>query len=77
MKERVLAGWNRWRRVICDRTITARVKGVRYKRLLRTAMLYGLLVVALTKGQEVELEVAALKMLRLPLGVTKSGRIRN
>ena len=40
-------------------------------------MLYGLETVALTKRQEVEMEVAELKMLRFSLGVTRMDRIRN
>lgn len=37
--------------------------------------MYGLLMVA--KSQEAELKVAELKMLRLSLGVTRMGKIRN
>ncbi len=44
--------------VICDRRIPARVKGKVYKTLVKPAMLHGLKVVALTKRQEKELEVA-------------------
>ncbi|KAI5608705.1 janus kinase and microtubule-interacting protein 3, partial [Silurus asotus] len=40
-------------------------------------MLYGLETVALSKRQEVELEVAELKMLMFSLGVTSMDRIRN
>ncbi|KAF7688951.1 hypothetical protein HF521_013758, partial [Silurus meridionalis] len=40
-------------------------------------MLYGLETVALSKRQEVELEVAELKILRCSLGVAKMNRIRN
>ena len=66
VKKRVQAGWSGWRRVsgvICDRRVSARVKGKVYKTVVRRAMLYGLESVALTKRQEVELEVAELKML--------------
>ncbi len=44
--------------MICDRRVPARVKGKVYKTLVRSAMLYGLKAVALTKRQEKELEVA-------------------
>ena len=45
-----------------------------YKVAVRPAMLYGLETVALTKRQEVEMEVAELKMLRFSLGEwTRSG----
>ena len=45
VKKRVQAGWNGWRRiseVICDKRISARVKGRVYKVTVGTAMLYGL-----------------------------------
>ena len=78
--KRVQAGWNSWRRmsgVICDRRVPARVKGKVYRVAVRPAMLYGLETVALTKRQEVEMEVAELKMLRFSLGVTRMDKIRN
>ena len=58
VKKRVQAGWNGWRRmsgVICDRRVSARVKGKVYKVAVRSAMSYGLETVALTKGQEAEM----------------------
>ena len=83
-------GWNDWRRmpdVICDRRVPARVKGKVYKVAVRPAMLYVLEMVALTKKQEAEMEVAELKtsaipsiiikMLRFSLGVTIMDKIRN
>ena len=80
VKKRVQAGWNGWRRmsgVICDRRVPARVNGKVYKVAVRPAMLYGLETVSLTKRQEVEMEVAELKMLRFSLGVTGMDKIRN
>ena len=77
---RVQAGCNGWRRisgVICDRSVQARVKGKVYKVAVRPAMVYGLETVALTKRQEAEMEVAELKMLRFPLGVTIMYKIKN
>ena len=44
---------------------------------VRSAKLYGLETVALTKRQEAEMEVAELKMLRDSLGVTRMDKIRN
>lgn len=61
VKKRVQAGWKRMRRVsgvICDRKITARLKGKIYKTIVRPAMMYRLETVAMTKRQEAELEVA-------------------
>ncbi|KAF7686902.1 hypothetical protein C0J45_22503, partial [Silurus meridionalis] len=81
VKKRVQTGWSGWRRVIagviCDRRVSARVKGKVYRTVVRPAMLYGLETVALSKRQEVEQEVAVLKMLRFSLGVTRMDRIKN
>ncbi|KAK3535459.1 hypothetical protein QTP70_016880, partial [Hemibagrus guttatus] len=80
VKKRVQAGWNGWRKVsgvLCDRKISARIKGKVYRTVVRQAMLYGLETVSLKKRQESELEVAELKMLRFSLGVTRLDRIRN
>ncbi|KAK3514739.1 hypothetical protein QTP70_029689 [Hemibagrus guttatus] len=80
VKKRVQAGWNGWRKVwgvLCDRKISARIKGKVYRSVVRPAMLYGLETVSLRKRQESELEVAELKMLRFSLGVTRLDRIRN
>ncbi|KAK3551088.1 hypothetical protein QTP70_012181 [Hemibagrus guttatus] len=68
VKKRVQAGWNGWRKVwgvLCERKISARIKGKVYRTVVRLAMLYGLETVSLRKRQESELEVAELKMLRL------------
>ncbi|KAK3566596.1 hypothetical protein QTP86_001080 [Hemibagrus guttatus] len=80
VKKRVQAGWNQWRKVsgvLCDRKLSARIKGKVYRTVVRPAMLYGLETVSLRKRQESELEVAELKMLRFSLGVTRLDRIRN
>ncbi|KAI5625322.1 hypothetical protein C0J50_15181 [Silurus asotus] len=80
VKKRVQAGWSEWRRVtgvICDSRVSAKLKGKVYRTVVRPAMLYGLETVALSKRQEVELEVAELKMLRFSLGVTRMNKIRN
>ncbi|KAK3521020.1 hypothetical protein QTP86_018665, partial [Hemibagrus guttatus] len=66
VKKRVQAGWNGWRKVwgvLCDRKISARIKGKVYRTVVRPALLYGLETVSLRKRQESELEVAELKML--------------
>ncbi|KAK3568306.1 hypothetical protein QTP86_003534 [Hemibagrus guttatus] len=75
VKKRVQAGWNGWRKVsgvLCDRKISARIKGKVYRTVVRAAMLYGLETVSLRKRQESELEVAELKMLRFKAHVTSS-----
>ncbi|KAK3557572.1 hypothetical protein QTP70_030500 [Hemibagrus guttatus] len=69
VKKRVQAGWNGWRKVsgvLCDRKISARIKGKVYRTVVRPAMLYDLETVSLRKRQESELEVAELKMLSEP-----------
>lgn len=80
VKKRVQAGWNGWRKVsgvMCDRRVSAKMKGKMYKSVVRPAMLFGLETVSLRKRQEAELEVAEMKMLRFSLGVTRMDRIRN
>ena len=79
-KKRVQAGWNGWRRVsgvICDKRLPARVKGKLYSSVVRSAMVYGLETVAVTKKQVEEMEVAEMKMLRFAMGVTRKDKIRN
>ncbi|KAK3544481.1 hypothetical protein QTP86_013141 [Hemibagrus guttatus] len=74
VKKRVQAGWNGWKKVsgvLCDRKISARIKGKVYRTVVRSAMLYGLQTVSLRKRQESELEVAELKMLRFSLGLSE------
>ena len=80
VKKRVQAGWNGWRRVsgvICDKRLPARVKGKVYSSVVRPAMVYGLETVAVTKKQVEEMEVAAMKMLRFAMGMTRKDKIRN
>ena len=80
VKKRVLAGWNRWRRVsriICNRRLPARVKGKVYSSVVRPAMMYGLETVAVTKKQVEEMEVTEMKTLRFAMGVTRKDKIRN
>ena len=80
VKRRVQAGWNGWRRVsgvICDRRLLARVKGKVYSLVVRSAMVYGLDTVAVTKKQVKEMEVTEMKMLRFAMRVTRKDKIRN
>jgi len=80
IKKRIQAGWHSWRRMsslLCDRRVSARLKGKLHRTVVRPAMMYGLETVAMTKRQEAELEVAEMKMLRFELGVTRMDMIRN
>ena len=70
IKKRVQAEWNGWRRVsgvICDRRLPARVKEKVHSSMVRPAMVYGLKMVAVTKKQVEEMEVAEMKMLRFAM----------
>ena len=80
VKKSVQAGWSRWRSVsgvICDRRLPARVKGKVYSSVVRSAMVYGLETMAVTKKQVEEMEVAEMKMLKFAMGVTRKDKIRN
>ena len=80
VKRRVQAGWTGWRKmsgILCDRKVSARLKGKVYNTAVRPAMLYSMETVALTKRQEATLEVAELRMLRFAMGVTRLDKIRN
>ena len=80
VKKRVQPGWNKWRKVsgvICDKRLPARVKGKVYSSVVRPAMVYGLEIVAVTKKQVEEMEVAEMKMLRFAMGVMRKDKIRN
>ena len=80
VKNRVQAGWNRWKKVsgvICDRRLPARVKGKGYSSVVRPAMVYRLETVVVTKKQVKEMKVAEMKMLRFAMGVMRKDKIRN
>ena len=80
VKKRVQAEWNGWRKisgVICDKRLPVRVKGKVYGSVVRTTIMYGLEMVAVTKKQVEEMEVAEMKMLRFAMGVTRKDKIRN
>ena len=79
IKSRVQAGWNGWTKVlgvICDRMLPATVKGKVYSLVVRTAMVYKLETMAVTKKQVKEMEVAEMKMLRFSTGVTRKDNTR-
>ena len=62
---------------MCDKRISAKMKGRVYKTAVRPAMLFELEAAPLTKRQEKELEVAELEMSRFSLGVSRLHRIKN
>ena len=76
----VQARWQSWRRtsgVLCERKLSARLKGKMCKSVVRPAMLYGMKTVAVTARLEKNMEAAELKMVRWALGVTLKDRVRN
>ena len=80
VKKRIQAGWNGWRKVsglICDRRLSARVKGKVYSSVVRPIMVYGLKTVAVIKKQIEEMEIAEMKILRFSVGVTRKDKIGN
>ena len=67
VKKRNQAGWMSWKKasgVLCDKKLSARVKGKMYKSVVRPAMLYGMETVTVMERQVGKMEVAELKMVR-------------
>ena len=80
VRRRIQAGWMSWRKVsgvLCDRKLSAKIKGKMYKSVIRPTMFYEMETVAVTKRQVGKMEVAELKMVRWALGVTRKDKIRN
>ena len=79
VRKRIQAGWMSCRKVsgvLCDRKLSAKVKGKMYKSVVRPTMLYGIEMVAVTERQVGKMEVAELKMVGLALGMTRKDKIR-
>ena len=80
VRRRIQAGWMSWKKVsgvLCDRKLSARVKGKMYKNVVRPAMLYGIETVAVTERQVGKMEVAELKKVKRALGVTRKNKMKN
>ena len=80
IQKRIQAGWSNWRKVtgvMCDKRMSARLKGKVFKSVVRPAMMYGLETTPLTKKQEKDMEVAEMRMLRWSLGWTRKDKVRN
>ena len=81
VNKRVQAGWNGWRKVsgvICDRRLPARVKGKVYSSIMRQQWCMDLQeVMAVTKKQVEEMEVAEMKILRFVMRMTRKDKFRN
>ena len=64
VRRRIQPGWMSWKKVsgvLCDRKLSARVKGKIYKSVVRPAMLYGMETVAVKSRQLGKIKVAELK----------------
>ena len=80
VKRRIQAGWMNWKKVsgiVCDRKLSAKVKGKIYQSVIRSAMLYEVETVATTEKQLGQTEVAELKMVRWALGITSKDKTNN
>ena len=80
INHRIQCAWLNWRSssgILCDKRISAKVKGKFYKSVVRPAMTYGSETWPVKKAQERKLEVAEMRMLRWMCGVTRRDRIRN
>ena len=80
VRKRIQPGWMSWRKVsgvLCDKKLSAKVKGKMYKSVARPAMLYGMETVTVTGRQMGKIEVAELKIMRWALGVSRKDKIRN
>ena len=67
VRRRIQTGWMSWRKVsgvLCDRKLSARVKGKMYKSVVRPTLLYEMETVAVTEKQVGKMEVAELRMVR-------------
>ena len=62
---------------MCDKKLSAKVKGKMYQSVVRPAMLYGMETGAMTEKQVEKRGVAELKMVRWTLGVTRKDKIKN
>ena len=56
--------WKKVSGVLCDRKLSAMVKGKMCKSVVRPAMLYGMETVAMTERQVGKMEVAESKIMR-------------
>nr|XP_027219602.1 uncharacterized protein LOC113811951 [Penaeus vannamei] len=77
---RARAGCMNWRKmsgVLCDKKISARVKGKLYETTVRPAMIYGAETWPTKRSQERKFEVEDMNMLRWMCGVTRLNKIRS
>ncbi|XP_063598187.1 uncharacterized protein LOC134774721 [Penaeus indicus] len=78
VSKRLQSGWKGWRKVssiLCDRNMSAKIKGKVYRTCVRPAIMYGLETIPLTKAAESKMEVAEMRMLLFSLGLTRLNRV--
>ena len=67
VRKRIQAGCMSWRKVsgvLCDRKLSAKVKGKMYESVGRPTVLYGMETVAVTERKVEKMKIAELKMVR-------------
>ena len=69
--------WKKISSVVCDRKLSATIKGKMYQSVVRPDMLYGMETMAMAAKQMGMMEVAELKMARWAFGVTKKDKMNN
>ena len=80
ISQRIKLAWYNWKKtsgVMCDKMISARLKGKVYKSVVRPALLYSSETWPMKRAQEKRMEVAEMRMLRWMCGVTRLDRIKN
>ena len=80
VRRRMQAGWQSWRMVsgvLCDRKLSARLKGKIYKCAVMPAVLYGMETVAVIERMVKKMEAAEMKMVRWALRVSLKDKVRN
>jgi hypothetical protein len=80
VKQRVKAGWNKWREVtgiIFDKKIPRKLKCKIYKTVIRPVLMYGAECWTITKASEALLKRTEMRMLRCILQISLKDKIRN
>ena len=80
ISQRIKSAWYNWKKmsgVLCDKRISARLKGKVYKSVVRPALLYSSETWPMKRAQERRMEVAEMRMLRWMCGATRRDRIKN
>ena len=78
--QRIKSAWYNWKKtsgVLCDKRISARLKGKVYKIVVRPALLCSSETWPMKRAQEKKMEVAKMRMLRWMCGATRLDRIKN